>query len=178
MHIRNGQLTLIICTLLYASFCQGGQLGATLSLPLYAKEPTPINGFQFMLSYDPRYTAWHQVNLYFDGGFSHLTTDTPVTTINIYSAAPVVRYAFERHGIMRPFLDLSIGLAYLNHTHLGHRNLGIHMAFQDRIGIGALFGEAERWSLGLQAMHYSNAHLSSHNSGITIPLVLNMGYRF
>ena len=180
MQVRNSRrFILLIIMLFYASLCQGGQYGATLSLPLVAKEPTPINGFQFMLNYNPRYAAWHHLTLYFDGGFSHLTTNTVTySTINIYSAAPVVRYAFKRRGTLLPYLDLSIGLAYLNHTHLDHRNLGIHMAFQDRIGIGALFGRNECFALGIHALHYSNAHLSSHNSGISAPLVLDLGYQF
>jgi lipid A 3-O-deacylase len=66
----------------------------------------------------------------------------------------------------------------LNHTRLDDRNLGIHFAFQDRFGIGAFLGASDNISLGVHAVHYSNAHLSIHNSGITIPLVLDIGYRF
>jgi lipid A 3-O-deacylase len=98
--------------------------------------------------------------------------------LNIYSVAPVVRYSFNRRGSIKPFLELSVGLSYLNHTHFEDRKLGIHFAFQDRLGVGALLGKAERFSLGVHAVHYSNAHLSGHNSGVSIPLVLDIGYRF
>ncbi len=71
-----------------------------------------------MLNYDPQLFKWRQFNIYFDGGFSHFwITNTPYyTTVNIYSIAPVVRYTFRRRGPLFPYLELSIGVAYLNHT--------------------------------------------------------------
>jgi hypothetical protein len=153
--------------------------GATLSIPVLAKEPTPIHGYQMMVNYNPDSLIWKQLRLYFDGGFSYLSThSTHHSVVNIYSAAPVIRYTFQRQRGVSPYLELSIGLSYLNQTRFDGRNLGIHMAFQDRAGIGALLGQAERFSLGVHAVHYSNAHLSEHNSGITAPLVFDVGYRF
>lgn len=154
--------------------------GATLSYAAVTKEPPSLNGYQLMLSYDPQRFMWRRFNLYFDGGFSHFwITSTPYyTTLNIYSIAPVVRYTFKRRGPVLPYLEFSIGLSYLNHTHLDNRNLGIHFAFQDRMGIGALLGASEQLSIGMHAVHYSNAHLANHNSGITVPVVLDIGYRF
>lgn len=153
--------------------------GATLSLPVAAKEPSNVHGFQLMLNYDPERFRWQKFNVYFDGGFSHFSTNSSYySTLNIYSIAPVVRYSFNRQGNVLPFLELSIGLSYLNHTHFEDRKLGIHFAFQDRLGIGALLGKAERFSLGAHAVHYSNARMCGHNSGVTIPFVLDIGYRF
>lgn len=131
-----------------------------------------------MLNYHPDIFMWCQWSVYFDGGFSHFWANTRYyTTTNIYSAAPVLRYTFNQFGPVCPYFEASVGLSYLNHTHLDHRNLGIHFAFQDRLGIGALFGKTKQLSLGLHAAHYSNAHLSGHNSGFTLPLVLDMGIR-
>jgi hypothetical protein len=154
--------------------------GATFSYAAEAKEPAYLHGYQLMLNYDPQRYQWRKFNVYFDGGFSHFwITNTPYfTTLNIFSAAPVIRYTFRRRGPVLPFLEFSIGLAYLNHTRLDDRNLGIHFAFQDRFGIGAFLGPSDNLTLGLHAVHYSNAHLSAHNSGITIPVVLDIGYRF
>jgi hypothetical protein len=153
--------------------------GALFSYVAIPKEPTYLHGYQLMLNYDPQKFKWRKFNIYFDGGFSHFwVTNTPYyTTVNAYSIAPVIRYTFNKHGPVLPFLELSIGLAYLNHTRLDDRNLGMHFSFQDRAGIGALLGN-EKLSIGIQAEHYSNAHLAGHNSGITAPLVLNIGYRF
>lgn len=154
--------------------------GANISYLAHASEPSTLHGYQLMLNYDPQRFQWRQFNVYFDGGFSHLwiTNTSYNTTLNIYSIAPVVRYTFKKHGPVLPYLELSIGFSYLNHTRLDDRNLGIHFAFQDRMGVGAFLGASEQLSVGVHAVHYSNAHLSEHNSGITVPLVLDIGYRF
>ena len=154
--------------------------GATFSYAATAKEPPNLHGYQIMFDYDPQRFKWRKFNVYFDAGYSHFTdSNTPYySTISIYSIAPVARYSFRKRGPFQPFLDLSIGLSYLNHTHFEDRNLGIHFAFQDRAGVGVLLGTDRQASVGIHAVHYSNAHLSNHNSGITIPLVLDVSYRF
>lgn len=154
--------------------------GALLSYSLIGKEPETVRAVQIMLNYDPQCFQWRKFNVYFDGGFSHLwVTDTAYNRVlNIYSIAPVIHYSFRRRGFFQPYLELSIGIAYLTKTRLDNRNLGIHFSFQDRFGIGTFLGPKEQWSLGIHWVHYSNAHLSEHNSGITIPLELDVGYRF
>ncbi|MBA3661189.1 MAG: acyloxyacyl hydrolase [Gammaproteobacteria bacterium] len=154
--------------------------GGRLSAILLGKEPAQIQGYQLMVYYDPGSLAWDKLSLYFDGGFSHFYVDNIAhyADIQIYSAAPVLRYAFLDTTHITTFLEASIGLAYLNHTRLKNRNLGIHFAFQDRLGVGALIGPQKRINIGLHAVHYSNAHLSSHNSGLTALLVFDIGYQF
>lgn len=172
-------LTLILLFLIPGLSTAQALYGANFSLPVSSSEPNNLHGYQFMLNYDPQRFKWRQFNVYFDGGFSHFWANTAHnSTINIYSIAPVVRYTFKRHWSLQPYLELSIGASYLNQTRIENRNLGIHFAFQDRMGVGTLIGGSERLSLGIHAVHYSNAHLSNHNQGITIPLVLDVGYRF
>lgn len=179
--MRYFKIGLAVFVLTFSSFATATPYyGATLSYVAKTKEPSNLHGYQFMLNYDPQRFKWRKFSLYFDGGFSHFWTNgTPYySTINIYSIAPVLRYTFRKRGPVLPYLELSIGLSYLNHTRIENRNQGIHFAFQDRFGIGALLGASENISLGMHAVHYSNAHLSSHNQGITIPVVLDVGYRF
>lgn len=180
--LRMGRLKYIAVLLLFPSLASlaAPYYGGNFSYALVTKEPPTLNGYQMMLDYDPQKYKWRRFNVYFDGGFSHFwITSTPYNTVvNIYSIAPVVRYTFKKRGPIYPFLELSIGLSYLSRTRFDDRNLGIHFAFQDRMGIGALFGTAKQISFGIHAVHYSNAHLSNHNSGITVPLVLDVGYRF
>lgn len=154
--------------------------GANFSYAVIGKEPPTAHGFQIMLTYDPDCLRWRRLVLYFDAGFSHFwITNTPYySTLNIYSIAPVARYMLNRAGLILPFFEISVGLSYLNHTHLDNRNLGIHFAFQDRVGFGLFLGPTENFTVGIHAVHYSNARLSSHNSGVTFPLVLDIGYRF
>lgn len=152
--------------------------GVTASYAATSSEPSDLHGYQLMFNYDPQRFKWRQFNIYFDGGISHFATPPPNSTINIYSAAPVVRYTFKKHGPVHPYLELSVGLSYMNQTRLYNRNLGMHFAFQDRMGIGTFLGASEQMTVGVHALHYSNAHLAHNNSGITVPLVLDVGYRF
>ncbi len=179
-HLLLSLLSVLVILFATTAVYAAPNYGATFSYAAIGKTPPTIHGYQFMLSYDPDRFKWKGFNLYFDGGFSHFwITNVPYyTTLNIYSIAPVARYSFEKRGLVLPFMEVSIGLSYLNHTHLDSRNLGIHFAFQDRIGIGALLGHSEQLSLSAHIVHYSNAHLSNHNSGITVPLMLDIGYRF
>jgi hypothetical protein len=153
--------------------------GANVSYVALPKDPPQLHGYQLMLNYDPDQFKWRRFNVYFDGGFSHFWQNhtTNYSALNIYSVAPVIRYNFKKRGPISPFLELSIGLSYLSRTRLEDRNLGMHFAFQDRMGVGALLGASEQLSLGLHAVHYSNAHLAHHNAGLTIPLLLDVGYR-
>lgn len=156
--------------------------GASFTLPLEGNSPPFLRGYQLMLNYDPENIHLGPFQVYFDGGFSHfwVTNHTPNKSLNIYSAAPVLRYAFKKQSFLTPYLELSIGVSYMTKTRLDHRNLGMHFAFQDRAGIGALldFNRNQQLSISIQAIHFSNAHLSDHNSGITAPLALDIGYQF
>lgn len=174
------QLLLAFLTILLPSLCfSAPYYGGTFSYAAVAKDPSNLHGYQLMLNYDPQRFKWRQFNVYFDGGFSNFWVHGgPYSSVNIYSVAPVIRYTFKRRGPILPYLELSVGVSYINHTHISDRNLGIHFAFQDRMGIGALLGASEKVSVGVHAVHYSNAHLAKNNSGITVPLVLDVGYRF
>lgn len=173
------KLLYLLLTLLPIASYATPHYGASFSYAAYSHEPPTLRGYQALLTYDPDRFQWREFNVFFDAGFAYLSVDYPHnSTLNIYTIAPVVRYRFKQRGPVRPYLDLSIGLAYLNHTRIECRNLGMHFGFQDRMGIGVLFGQSERFSAGVHMVHYSNAGLSVHNSGITIPLVLDVGYRF
>lgn len=168
------------CILLPNIVFSSPHYGINFSYGLIGSEPSTLHGAQLMASYDPDRYKWRQFNVYFDGGISHfwITNTSTHSSLNILSAAPVVRYTFKQHGPILPYLELSIGVSYLSATRLDDRNLGIHFAFQDRAGIGAFLGYSKHFTLGIHALHYSNAHLANHNSGMTMPLVLDIGYRF
>lgn len=154
--------------------------GAQFSYAAMAKEPEFLRGYQVLVNYDPQTLQWRKFNLYFDAGYSRLWVTNPAqhSALNIYSISPVIRYEFKKRGPFVPYLELSIGFSWLSNTRFDDRNFGIHFAFQDRFGFGAYVGSKQQLSLGIHVVHYSNAHLSAYNSGITIPLMLDIGYRF
>jgi hypothetical protein len=182
-NLKSCSLTKIILLIVFfiPTLCPAAPYyGINFTYALLSHTPEPLYGYQVMLNYAPPRFIWKQLSLYFDGGFSHFraTHAERNSIINIYSAAPVFRYTAKPGGFITPYLEASIGLAYLNRTRIEKRNLGIHFSFQDRLGMGAFIGKSEKFSVGVHAVHYSNAHFSSHNSGITIPFLLDVGYRF
>jgi hypothetical protein len=174
------QLIIAIVASLLTPIAYASSYGVSLTYPAHSKAPENIHGLQAMLTYDPKCFTWRQFNIYFDGGISYFTVPDALQhrNIGIFSAAPVIRYRFKQRGPVKPYLDLSIGLAYLTQTHFDDHNLGVHYAFQDRIGAGVVMGDREQFSLGVSTIHYSNAHLSARNAGITILLMLNAAYTF
>lgn len=171
----------LITLLIIPNICFAApKFGVTGSYAVLPKDPDTLRGYQFMLSYDPQQFQWRTFDIYFDAGISHfwVTTTPYYRTITIFSAAPVIRYTFKPRGPVKPYLDISVGVGYLNHTKLDGRNLGSHFTFQDRIGFGVLFGNCDQFSIGIHAVHYSNAGLAPHNSGITVPIAVDLGYRF
>ena len=155
--------------------------GISLSLPVITKDPEDLHGVSGGVWYDPETLVWRQFHLYFDLIGAHYWVkgpSTPYHDINIIAASPVVRYLFKHHWGMTPYFELSVGLSYLSNTRFANTNQGMHFAFQDRGGLGVIVGEKQQLSLGAHIVHYSNASLSSHNSGITIPLMVDVSYKF
>ena len=112
-------LVVLLLFLPHVSFAQP-YYGANFSYTLLATSPGPLHGYQLMLQYDPQRFRWRGFNLYFDGGFSSFRAPHAAKNreINIYSIAPILRYSFTPRGFFQPYLELSIGLSYLNHTWL------------------------------------------------------------
>lgn len=148
------------------------------SYVLFSNEPTSLKGFQLFWQLQQTDLFWRRFQLIFDVGLSHLEhhceSDRELT---IFSVAPLLRYHFKPRLSHQLYFDISIGAAYLNHTQMENRNLGTHFAFQDRIGIGVLFGNHNQYNIGIHAVHYSNASLAKHNAGITMPIVLDFGIK-
>jgi len=76
-----------------------------------------------------------------------------------------------------PYLELGVGLSWLSQKEIGGRDLGIHFQFEDRIGVGFRFGEAQQYDIGYRAIHFSNAYIGPSNHGINLH-VLVLGYWF
>jgi hypothetical protein len=164
-------------------FAAGFQFGVTLPILLKSKDPDGVHGYRAVIWYQPKAFIWGKngrYNLYFAGGVGHWWSHGAKAnrSLNIYALAPVFRFYLTKTHYFSPYLEASIGPAYMTRTRFDKQNLGIHYTFQDEVGIGALLGKKQALYASLSALHYSNGRLSSHNSGITIPLILNIGYKF
>lgn len=61
-------------------------------------------------------------------------------------------------------IEAGIGVAAFSGTRVGDQNLGSSLNFEDRIGAGLKFANGQ--SVGVRAIHYSNAGLKQPNDGI------------
>lgn len=166
-------------TLIPSAFAALSDYGVSLSYPLAAKDPPNMTGLRGSVWFQPQSFIWKSFSLYLDASFAHwyVTNSVPNRNINIVALAPILRMYFKKTMYISPYLELSVGPSYMSSTRIGTRNLGMHFAFQDFLGVGAVFGKQQRFSASFSVMHYSNGHLCSVNSGITIPLLLNVAYR-
>jgi lipid A 3-O-deacylase len=156
------------------------QTGVALSYLLVPKDPSKLQGLRGSIWYQPDSFVWQHISVYFDASYGHwwINKDIPYREINIFAVAPVVRFYFMKGRYIAPYAELSIGPSYLSRTRLDDRNLGMHFAFQDQITLGATFGPQKRFSASLTALHYSNGSMCAMNAGITVPVLLNLSYRF
>ena len=80
-------------------------------------------------------------------------------------------------GQLKPFIDIGIGITYLSEREVGGRKLGMNSQFEDRAGIGILFGQHDQFELGYRFVHYSNAYIGQDNHGINLHMLI-LGYWF
>lgn len=142
--------------------------------------PKGVQGFNIAYTMQPNSWTFKQWDFLINLSAGHWTTNdyTTNSSINSYAIAPVARWFFMQNTNIAPFLQASIGGAYMSNQHFGGRNLGSHLLFQDQIGAGLAFGAKHSLYATLQFLHYSNAHLANPNDGITIPLLFTVGYQF
>jgi hypothetical protein len=171
---------IFFCCIFSSTANASGHFGVTIPVVLVGKDPDDVHAYRAVVSYAPDKLNWDKFNLYFAATAGHWWQNSyPLnTTINIYAVAPIFRFYMNKSPFFSSYLEASVGPAYMNQTRFGHRNLGIHYTFQDEITLGGLFGRDKGAFIALSALHYSNGRLSSHNSGITMPVMLNLGYLF
>jgi hypothetical protein len=162
------------------TYADGVQFGVILPAVIIGKDPSGLHGYHALAWYQPSSFNWPKVDVYFTAGYGHWWAHgaKQYRSLNIYAIAPVVRYYFTKTTFIDPYAEASIGLSYLTRTHFDDRNLGLHFAFQDELGVGAVLGREKRLNIGLSALHYSNGSMASMNAGITMPVMLNVGYKF
>lgn len=127
-------------------------------------------------------TAW-PLGGYWEGSFYAMNGKAgPLSRSHKHLIAAAIAgvFRFERACVTRigwPYVELGIGLSWLNHKEIGGRDLGIHFQFEDRIGIGVRFGANRQYDVGYKAIHFSNAYIGPSNHGINLH-VLMLGYWF
>ena len=98
---------------------------------------------------------------YWDGGYTYWEGDKESNNHSL-SVSPVFVYEFNGERV-KPYVEAGIGVAAFRHTRIENRNLSTSLQFEDRLGVGL---RLRNQTLGLRAVHYSNAGLKKPNDGI------------
>jgi len=75
------------------------------------------------------------------------------------------------------YIDLGLGLAYFSQESIATRQMGSHYLFEERLGVGFLFGKKRQFEIGYRATHFSNAYLAKKNNGLNMHFLV-IGYWF
>lgn len=86
----------------------------------------------------------------------------------------MLRAVYGEHG-MRPYVELGLGLNYLNRTELGSNEYSTRFQFGEHLGAG--IETRNGWFGGWRFSHYSNGGLRSPNNGLNAHQVV-LGTRF
>lgn len=98
---------------------------------------------------------------YWDTAYTYWQGDKSATNHSL-SLSPVFVYEFAGETF-KPYVEAGIGVAFFADTDVEEHDLGSSFQFEDRLGFGVRFNGQQ---LGVRAIHYSNAGLSSPNDGI------------
>jgi lipid A 3-O-deacylase len=94
------------------------------------------------------------------------------------SAYPVLRFETGTASQYSPYIEASVGVNLLSHTHINHeRDFSTAFQFGEFLGAGVSLGEKRQYDLGLRIQHVSNANIKLPNAGLTLGSVV-LGYRF
>ncbi len=100
---------------------------------------------------------------YWDAGYTYWEGGKAASGTHSLSFAPVFVYEFSGQKF-QPFIEFGIGVAAFSGSRVGDRTLGSAFSFEDRLGVGVRFNKHH--TLGLRAIHYSNAGLKNPNDGV------------
>ena len=115
------------------------------------------------------YLQWSLAN------WSSMINDDKVSVISL---APLFRYKMQVYNtMMQPYLDLSIGFAYLSKKDFGDYNLSSAIRMQDSITLGFTFGPNKEYDLGISYAYYNRVGFSNNDKEINAVPRLVFGYR-
>ncbi len=117
--------------------------------------------FEYAVDAVPVFFAFQPANTAYGAGFDPLG----------------LKWNFERHGRISPYLELTGGVLFTNHDVPTGTNT---VNFMDQAAFGThILGAKYNWSVELRYMHISNAGLATPNPGVnTVQVRLGIGRFF
>jgi lipid A 3-O-deacylase len=122
------------------------------------------NTYRIGYSYDRHWSCFSPeempVTPRWEIGFTYLEKDTYPETY-VLSFAPTIH--FQPYSTPW-FFEFGIGISFFTHTRAGDKQLGTAINFEDRMALGLKL--SQHHTIGLRAIHYSNAGIKKPNEGI------------
>lgn len=120
-----------------------------------------------------------RIKQHWEFGFSYWSSDNgPNKDLEVFSISPMFVYELgSADNTLQPYIDYSLGLAYVSDTSIADKQLGTHFQFDNRLGFGLRFGSDKRHDLAVNVRHISNAGLDDDNSGFNV-VTASYTYRF
>jgi lipid A 3-O-deacylase len=113
-------------------------------------------------------------------GFTRITSDRNFsynTNGNVFASTAAVVVRLHNQPVYPMFIDLGLGVSYLSKKSIATRQLGSNFLFEERLGVGLLFGRKKNIEVGYRFTHFSNAYLAQKNNGLNLHLIV-VGYWF
>jgi hypothetical protein len=117
--------------------------------------------FEYLVDIVPAYLIFQPANTAYAAGFNPLG----------------LKWNFERHGRLSPYLELGGGALFSNHNVPTYSN---KVNFSPSAALGThILGEKYNWSVEVRYLHISNAGLATPNPGLnTVQVRLGVGKFF
>ena len=97
-------------------------------------------------------------------------------TNNVIDFLPVFRWEGSSLPLV-DFIDTGVGLSIFSNDELSGRKFGGPLQFNNYLGIGWRFGEAENWEASVHFQHYSNNNIYEDNNGVNFAHI-SIGYNY
>lgn len=127
------------------------------------------NGYNLALEKEFEYKLFSVTDLSIEASLDYINSKKD--NLSIFSLQPMLSYYLTN----KLYIKGGIGIAYFSEKELSDKLFGTHFQFKESFGIGYKFNK--KLETALKYVHYSNADISSENSGIDMGL-LQLIYRF
>ncbi|MBN2689573.1 MAG: acyloxyacyl hydrolase [Gammaproteobacteria bacterium] len=172
----------ILCLLLLLpslALADSGQSWQAITASFGMGRPNKLRGARISYAIQPGFLNYDPLSVYFDFSGAYWSNSYhKYKSMFVIALAPVLRWTITKAYKYRPYLEASVGGAWLSRQHFGHRDLGSPFNFQDMLGGGVNFGDRHQYDLAIHYLHYSNAGLAPPNNGIDVKMLLTFAYRY
>lgn len=168
--LRRSLLTVLLCLLpVSASFAQDMEVVVRRSFSENNFDRTGI-GLRFGPLWSDSWGNWH-AKLVPELEASHFSYDGKRhgnSSLNQFGGIAMFRLHYGS-GKIRPYVDAGLGASYFNHTRFGSKVISTRFQFSEHLGLGV---QIDRFTIGWQYSHYSNAGIKKPNDGLDMHQII------